>query len=111
MTALLFSERSVALQLLPGKGKSDLPYQKLPDVLPGTKQLAPEKDRSIVILDNAHRFIEQKIADTESKRSAYWKRDLSSREAYESSVAPNRSRFMKLVGVEDKHKPLHTFKL
>ena len=111
ISALLFSERSFALQLQPGQGKNDLPYQKLPDVLPGTKTLAPEKDRSIVILDNAHRFIEEKITATESKRSAYWKRDLSSRQAYESSVAPNRSRFMRIIGVEDRRIPLQTFKL
>ena len=111
ISAVLVSEQTIALQSQPAQGKSNLPYQKLPDVLPGTKQLAAEKDRSIVILDNAHLFIERKIAETESTRSAYWKRDLSSREAYERSVAPNRSSLMKSIGVEDKSLPLQTFKL
>ncbi|HEU5146942.1 MAG TPA: hypothetical protein VFT90_09515, partial [Chryseosolibacter sp.] len=100
-----------AIQTRPAQERSALPYQALPDVMPGTKPLAAEKDRSILILDNAHRFIEGKIEQSEAKRSQYWKRDFSSREAYERSVEPNRKRFMKSIGVEDKSQPPLSFKL
>ena len=100
-----------AFQGKPAKADQSYPYKSLPDVLPGTKQLAPEKDRSIKILDNAHLFIEEKINRSQADREKYWKRDLSSPEAYERSVEPNRQRFKKSIGLEDKTQPLHSFKL
>ena len=102
---------STAFQLQPAKEKSNYPYQQLPEVFPGTKPLSPEQDRSIRILDGAHLFIEEKIQSAQSKRAGYWKRDFTSKEAYERSVEPNRRRLMKAIGVEDKSIPLHTFKL
>ena len=100
-----------ALQGKPSKTDNAYPYQELPDVMAGTKALAPEKDRSIKILDNAHLFIEEKIKQSESQRGRYWKRDLSSQAAYEQSVEPNRERFAKAIGLEDKTRPIHSFKL
>lgn len=87
------------------------PYKNLPEVFPGTKPLAGEKDRSIKILDEAHLFIEQQIADAREQRPRYWKSDISSPEAYEQSVEPNRQRFMRVIGLEDKTQPPQTFKL
>lgn len=100
-----------AVQTQSAQEKGALPYQNLPDVMPGTKPLAAEKDRSIKILDNAHLFIERKIEQSQAQRSQYWKRDFSSRDAYERSVEPNRQRFMKAIGLEDKSKPLFSYKL
>jgi len=99
-----------AFQAKPAQTPGGLPYQNLPDVFPGTKPLTPEEDRSIKILEGAHRFIEEKIGAAPSQRSQYWNRDLSSKEAYERSVEPNRKRFMKIIGLEDKGEPLHSFK-
>jgi dienelactone hydrolase len=93
------------------KASSPLPYAKPPDVFPGTKPLTPEEDRSIRILDNAHLFIEEKIRGSKDKRSQYWKRDFTSPEAYDQSVAPNRQSLMKMIGVEDKEVPMQSFKL
>ncbi|MEX2231139.1 MAG: dienelactone hydrolase family protein [Cyclobacteriaceae bacterium] len=107
---LLVTENVAAFQSKPAKQSTNLPYQTLPDVLPGTKPLAPEDDRSIKILDGAHLFIEEKINEAAAGRSKYWKRDLSSKDAYESSVDPNRKRFMKVIGLEDKSGPLHNYK-
>ena len=87
-----------------------LPYEKLPDVMPGTKPLTPEEDRSIKILDGAHQFIESLISAAPADRSRLWKRDTGSRTAYERSVDPNRRRFMKIIGVEDKSEPLQSYK-
>lgn len=98
-----------ALQQKPEQ-RSGYPYQDMPEVFPGTKELSPEEDRSIKILDGAHALIEQKIAEASSRRAEYWSRDVSSREAYERSVEDNRKRFMKIIGVDDKSQPLHSFK-
>src|SRR5213593_2994351 len=35
-----------------------------------------------------------------------WERDLSSSEAYERSIAPNRDRFMRMLGVLDERMPV-----
>jgi hypothetical protein len=93
------------------KQAGNLPYAKLPDVMPGTRPLAAESDRSIRILDNAHLFIEKKIREAAEGRARFWQRDLTSREAYERSVQPNRQRLMEALGVEDTGKPLSGFKL
>src|SRR5688500_10029628 len=100
-----------AFQSRPAKEKNTYPYQQLPEVFPGTKALNAEQDRSIRILDAAHVYIEEKIRASQSARAGYWKRDFTSKEAYEGSVEPNRRRLMKAIGVEDKSIPLHTFKL
>lgn len=107
---LCLAEAGNALQVRPGHALR-MPYQKMPDVFPGTRELAPENDRSIAILDKAHLFIESKIREAAMERSSHWKRDLHSREAYERSVGPNRRRFTEAIGVENKSIPLHTYKL
>lgn len=99
-----------AFQGKPEKNNKGFPYRTMPEVLEGTRELAPEEDRSIEILEDAHVFIEDKIRKSKSQRSRYWRRDFSSKEAYERSVEPNRKRFMEIIGVEDKTKPLNSFK-
>lgn len=69
--------------------------------LPGTQPLTWEGSFPERIMDGAHRFVEQKIAESIETRQQYWNRDLSSRAAYEKSVEPNRSRFVKQIGVVD----------
>ena len=81
-------------------------YDKMPQVLPGTKPLMMEGDLSIKMLEGAHKFIEKKIDESIAKRLKLWNRDLTSKEAYEKSVEPNRRRFMKYIGVEDKTQPM-----
>jgi dienelactone hydrolase len=110
-TYLLFAGSTAeAFQKKPAQNASAFPYQELPDVFPGTKALPPEEDRSIKILDGAHALVEQKIREASSNRGNYWRRDLSTREAYERSVDENRQRFMKIIGVVDKGQPFHSYK-
>ncbi len=97
-------------QAKPAQKTATLPYEKLPDVMPGTKPLSPEQDRSINILDGAHQFIEGKVNAAPANRSRLWKRDLSSREGYERSVDANRKHFIKIIGVEDKSIPMASYK-
>jgi dienelactone hydrolase len=56
-------------------------------------------------MDGAHRYVEQKIAESIETRQKYWHRDFSSRAAYEESVDPNRGRFLKQIGVVDARRP------
>jgi dienelactone hydrolase len=57
------------------------------------------------MMDGAHRFVERKIGESIEKRQLHWKRDFSSRQAYEASVEPNRQRFKKIIGVVDSRLP------
>jgi dienelactone hydrolase len=81
----------------------------MPDVFPGTKKLTWEGDLSVKMLDGAHQFVEKKIDNSITQRSKFWKRDFSSKEAYERSVESNRKRFMKYIGVIDKNIPLVSY--
>jgi dienelactone hydrolase len=88
---------------------ANFPFQKMPEVMPGTKPLTWQGDLSVRMLDSAHKFIEEKIEASISTRKNLWNRDLSSSAAYEKSVEPNRQRFMKYIGVVDKSNPASSF--
>src|SRR5213593_2806143 len=75
-------------------------------ILPGTQPLTWEGDLSTRMMDGLHRFIELKIAGSLETRHKYWNRDLSSSEAYERSIAPNRDRFMRMLGILDERMPV-----
>jgi dienelactone hydrolase len=82
-----------------------LPLQTLGQVLPGTQPLDWQGDLSERMMDGAHRFVERKISESRQTRQRHWKRDFSSRQAYEASVEPNRQRFKKIIGVVDSRLP------
>lgn len=78
-----------------------------PDPLSSLPQLRwEETDLSTRLMDGAHRFVERKIAESVTKREAFWNRDFSSPEAYEKSVQANRDRFREIVGVVDARLPV-----
>jgi dienelactone hydrolase len=83
------------------------PNDTLPvaEPLPGTKplewNLSPQ-EVSRKMLDGAHAFIDEKIRRARDGRGRLWKRDFSSRTAYERSVDPNRKRLMDILGIRDK---------
>ena len=74
--------------------------------LPGTQLLDWDGDLSERMMDGAHRFVERKIGESIAQRPKYWKRDVSSREAYGQSVEPNRARFRKIIGLVDERVPV-----
>ncbi|HEV3005902.1 MAG TPA: dienelactone hydrolase family protein [Pirellulales bacterium] len=74
--------------------------------LPDTAPLTAEGDLSASMLDGAHRLIDRKIAESIDRRARHWKRDLTSREAYERSIAANRERFARRIGVVDERLPV-----
>ena len=88
-----------------------IPYNNMPEIMPGTKLLTMEGDLSVLMMDGAHRFIEAKIDESIISRSKYWNRNLISQTAYELSVEPNRKRLMKYIGVEDKNDPFINYRI
>lgn len=72
------------------------------DVLPGTVPLDRAGDLAAEMVAGIDRFLLREIEGSVEKRSAYWKRDTSSREAYEKSVAPNRGHLKKILGIVDE---------
>jgi dienelactone hydrolase len=75
------------------------------DLLPDTEPLTWEGDLSARMLDGAHRFIDRKIQESVQLRARHWRRDLSSADAYEKSIEPNRKRFARQIGLADERLP------
>src|SRR5882672_4205720 len=74
--------------------------------LPGTEPLSWEGDLSERMMDGAHHFVDREIDESIVNRQRYWNRDVTSRQAYETSVEGNRQRFMKSIGVVDRRAPV-----
>lgn len=73
-----------------------------PPTLPGTEPIPwPEADLSERLMDGAHAFVEREIAAVAGARASRWAYDFTSPEAYARSVAPNRERFRRLIGLAD----------
>jgi dienelactone hydrolase len=77
-----------------------------PVVLPGTKPLTATGDLSAQMRAGIDRFVRRETERTVKERGRFWQRDLTSREAYERSVAPNRTRLRRLIGVVDVRQPI-----
>ena len=94
------------------KDTVDFSFSNMAKVLPGTENLdwnlSPE-DVATKMLNGAHQFIDEKIEQSIVDRPKFWQRDFTSRQAYEKSVEPNRRKFMKYIGVEDKSEPLTNY--
>ena len=76
-----------------------------PDQLPNTEPLTWEGDLADRMMDGLHKFVDRKIAAAIESRDSLWHRDASSPEAYEASMAPNRQRFRKIIGLVDPRVP------
>ncbi len=75
------------------------------DHLPGTKTLTLSEPLDVVMVDGINRFALREIEESPRRRDATWKRDYSSVEAYQKSVAANRERFLKNMGAVDARVP------
>jgi dienelactone hydrolase len=73
--------------------------------LPGTRPLTEDGDLSARMLDGLHRFVERKVDESVGGRARLWRRDPSSREAYEGSIRANRESFRTILGVVDPRLP------
>ena len=54
------------------------------------------------IIDGVRLYHENRLASLKPQREQYWKRDLTSNEAYKLSVQPNRINFRKILGAVDE---------
>jgi dienelactone hydrolase len=81
------------------------PPQQLP-TLPATAALTWQGDLSERMMDGAHRFVERKLDESVENRQQYWRRDFTTRQAYERSIGDNRRRFMTSIGVVDARVPV-----
>jgi dienelactone hydrolase len=70
--------------------------------LPGTTPLALEGDPAARMLDGMHRFLDLRTLSAPERRASRWKRDFSTRQAYERSVSGNRERLRKISGAADE---------
>ncbi len=69
---------------------------------PGTKPLELKGDLTSLLVDGADRFLLGKLEESIGRRAAFWKRDVSSPEAYAASVEPNRQALAKMLGVVEE---------
>ena len=88
----------VALSLLPFCLPS--PGQES-SLLPGTRPLTIEGDLSTKMVAGIDAFLMRELDHSVQERQKFWRRDFSSREAYEKSVALNREHFRKCLGAVD----------
>ena len=75
------------------------------DVLSGTQRLTQQGDLSAQMVAGIDQFLLRQIDRSTGERPKFWRRDFSSRDTYQKSVAPNRERFRLMVGAVDKRLP------
>ena len=77
----------------------------LSETLPGTEPLNSDGDLAAQMLQGMDRFLSRRLTTSIKSRRALWKPDFSSRKAYEDSIANNRERFRRIIGVVDERIP------
>ncbi len=99
----------IAAVLLCGIGllplQADETPKPTPEVLPGTKPLEMSGDLAAQMVEGIDRFLLRQIEAAAKHREKFWKRDLSSAEAYNRSIEPNRKRLAHILGVRDQRVP------
>lgn len=76
-----------------------------PTHLPGTEPLTREGDLAAQMVDGIHAYLSQQTAASVKGRQERWHHDYSNHEAYDVSVAANRDRFSKVIGLIDARVP------
>jgi dienelactone hydrolase len=66
--------------------------------LPGTKPWDDPGDPAAAMVDGIHRYADRALAASVERRKRHWNYDLRSPEDYRKSVAPNRARFVEIIG-------------
>lgn len=69
--------------------------------LRGTRSLDMEGDIASELVAGVDRFLLRELERSIGRRAAYWNRDLSSPDAYQESIKPNRERLAHILGVRD----------
>jgi dienelactone hydrolase len=80
-------------------------------VLPGTQPLRLEGDLPLRMVQGIDRFLMHETEASIRRRMQHWNPDFSSPEAYAKSVASNRDRFHRIIGIVDKRVPFDNLTL
>src|SRR5688572_33313394 len=73
--------------------------------LAGTQPLTLQGDIASNLVAGVDRFLLREIDKSVEGRAKFWKRDFSSAEAYNQSIATNRARLAHILGVREARKP------
>ena len=76
--------------------------------LAGTEPLTAEGDLASQMVEGIDRFLAGKTAASVEGRAPLWRRDVSSPQAYEQSIAANRARLAKIIGATDPREPFES---
>lgn len=103
---ILFSLHGFAA---PQQDSAQYPYREMPAVYPGTQRLNLQGDLSSLMLDGAHRFIEEKISQSVTKRHSQWKAAGETGEEREQLMLNKRQQLARYIGLEDRAMPMTSF--
>ncbi len=84
----------------PLTGWPELFPASITEALPGTGLLETNEDLSLELVLANDRFLDQQILLEAANRSQHWNCDFSSPESYRRSIAPNRARLIKILGLD-----------
>jgi len=70
--------------------------------LPKTAALTGQGDFAAQMVDGINDYLVHASSESLGKRTTLWKRDYTSVENYERSIAPNRERLKKMLGIVDE---------
>jgi dienelactone hydrolase len=65
---------------------------------PATQPWEDTGDAALAMVAGIHNYLDRELRESVTERQRHWKRDFTSREAYEKSIAPNRERFRIRIG-------------
>ncbi len=88
-----------------------LPLPGRAEPLPDTKPLTRSGDLAAAMVEGIDKYLMRQLAASPGKRTASWKADTSSPEAYTKSVQPQRERLKKILGMIDPRVPFTGFEL
>ncbi len=79
--------------------------------LQSTQPLTFTGDPALQMVDAINAFLLKETAASATDRARFWKRDYSSLDAYDRSIAPNRERLRKIIGAVDPRVPITALRL
>ncbi|HEX5273024.1 MAG TPA: dienelactone hydrolase family protein [Gemmataceae bacterium] len=88
-----------------GRGQEEPKHITNGEPLTGTKPLTMEGDIAAQLVEGVDKFLLREIDKSVERRAKYWERDVSSAEAYDKSIEPNRKRLAHILGVRDARIP------
>ena len=98
--------RLFALALIVSASHAPPLRAQAPQPLAGTQPLFTQGDLSAQMVAGIDRFLLRETENSIAARAKFWQRDFTSPAAYEKSIAANRTRFRKAIGVVDARVPV-----